>query len=461
MIQTSYQAPLFFSTAIPIHDLYKDWGRNPPSALPLPLIILAGGPAESLTQALKKHLNGVLIEMPQPDLRGMLNVAEERNLPVILNVPPSLQEEIPNLKQRLGNRFSPLTVLLDGDERVPFDLVLKKEWNAAAIIAAVLADRGFGASALLPLELIAVHEARKQIANDTSPVPVRILEPLITALAKNCANHMKKLLPKVYDKLPANILQEALARCILKNPGVFDPLPEGAQKGYLRLLKERFMDEETYRKLSLDSREDQVLAGLDWWPFDDHRLRLPGEPDLIFATPLCTGEMSFIATIAPTDPQRLAYFWRLAEREEPGLIVSLLKEGEYPGLGSEENPLISSTLLSDFLVLNKYATGRQLHYTLWNDGKTIGPKELHFLIQQAEKYREMGRPLLVHCQVGRGRTGVFCAAYEIFAQFRKNGETPDIWPLVFQMNLQRPYMVAEMEQYKSLFEYANFLKRTS
>ena len=77
------------------------------------------------------------------------------------NVPPSLQEEIPNLKQRLGNRFSPLTVLLDGDERVPFDLVLKKEWNAAAIIAAVLADRGFGASALLPLELIAVHEGRE------------------------------------------------------------------------------------------------------------------------------------------------------------------------------------------------------------------------------------------------------------------------------------------------------------
>lgn len=108
--------------------------------------------------------------------------------------------------------------------------------------------------------------------------------------------------------------------------------------------------------------------------------------------------------------------------------------------------------------------GYQLRYfstDQWNKWGTIEPSDLIQLVKSvASVAASTPKKIAVHCHAGEGRTGTFIAAYILIHQIDRQiaeGVLPDnisvsIDKVLWQLALQRPFLVMHWEQYKSLHQ---------
>ncbi len=511
------------------YELSKTWPHYPLRNTPLPLVWIADtreNPQDPELPALQYDIKGMLLEASVvheqtgkhlPDtLHVLANLVEEaidRNLPMILYVTPPLLEDCKTIEQLIAHEVKKayikvvsLSIQLLGENQNPageFDLMLSPFWSSMnahhPFISALLLEKmGIQNDTSVPLELTTIKNARNiphlSVAPQVTEDPPHALEPILSRLIQSTYLRIEKFFPSLYRKITdvyptiehqKNYIKLCLLIALEKAPQHLFMPPADDPKLYaseFELLKEeREMNEKLYTALSSDTRELSILVG--WYPFNDNRLTVRGERvDPIYATPVRTGIREFIATIGPIYDGEIAYFKKLVAQEEVEVVVSLPQSHEYGDLGREieedsfrwvstTTSSISSTLdLKEFSYLKQQNTKtiKQLRYRAWPDGTAIPPSSLHMLVEEVKRQVNTNRPFIVHCKSGIGRTGTFCAAYEInllFDQHCKAGKPveefqPNIYSLVLQMSLQRPGMVQNLDQYKSLYQYVTFLKQT-
>ncbi len=479
-------------------DILKKWPDYTKIYATPPLLIVcddSGMEWQGFFVLMNRVLDGVVIDMKavtlnKNDSLKVLNIllakAAERRLPLILNIPLALAEDIPKIKET-ASAYSSFTLFFSShnqSEDKDFDLILSLNWRICCgdvpIAAALFAEKtGFATNFFTPLKLMAVQTARRLLLNEKTPAPRLTLPPrlesLFSGLAASCLNLLQTLLPKAAEKLPIEnkeaFIKGCLLECFEKKPErilhLYTEDPEDIPHLFQKLNEERRGSDFGAADLM---REAQKKGGTrNWWPFDDKRLMIEGEADLLQSTLVYTGLLAFIATTAP-DEKSLAYFWRFALQEDPGVIVSLSEEGQvfFKKTEMTSHKAGTITLFSTLSEISCEYQGKKsqfphLYHSDWPDGGTIPCDQLYYCILEAERVRKPGRPPLVHCRAGIGRTGTFCAAYEIYLRFRAHEGSkwdfkPDIYSLVLQMNMQRYGMVMGKEQFESLFQFVLFLK---
>ncbi len=101
---------------------------------------------------------------------------------------------------------------------------------------------------------------------------------------------------------------------------------------------------------------------------------------------------------------------------------------------------------------------------LWENHEGMEPEKLAALVKAVMKEKNDSQVIAVHCRAGVGRTGTFLAAYalidEIDSQIAKGADIDHIQlsidRIVWELSLQRPFMVAHFSQYLSLYRLANW-----
>lgn len=106
--------------------------------------------------------------------------------------------------------------------------------------------------------------------------------------------------------------------------------------------------------------------------------------------------------------------------------------------------------------------GREMNYyatDLWKDHEGIEPKSLIAIVQSVKSQESASSMIAVHCRAGIGRTGTFIAAYELMREIDQqiaSGKDIDhleisIDQIIWELSLQRPFMVTKFSQYESLY----------
>jgi hypothetical protein len=106
----------------------------------------------------------------------------------------------------------------------------------------------------------------------------------------------------------------------------------------------------------------------------------------------------------------------------------------------------------------------------WVDDEGIAPEELLALIRAVMKSRDGSSQMIaVHCRAGLGRTGTFLVAYalvqEIDGQIAKGIDPAhmqlSIDKIVWEISLQRAFMVPHFPQYKALYQFVDYYIESS
>lgn len=455
-----------------VDEILKSWPDGPGEYEALPLLMLCNNNGDLTQQAFlhftKRFLSGVVIDMKEvPSFEAvekLLGEAKNRRLPVILDIPPALAPDISRLQQT-ASPFTWLSVLFSGSVGAiceeAFDLVFSPRWLLCGadmpLVAALLAERTGGTNFTSHLELMAVQTARRLFAanqNPTSTLDLHVsVQPLFAKLLANCKAHIQTDWPALSTRGDA-FLMGCLMECFEKRPDrILSLWPVCVQDAFNKLSQEREGAEFGTLALTQKSRQFDILKAQTWWPFDDNRLLMP-EEDRILATPLSTGKLTAIATIAP-HAGSLPCFWEFVRQKKPGVIVSLSRHGD---LLLKEGKVKEANLFSLFSEISRDGhTTAHLYHLLWQDMSTIPPEQLYHCIVKTEAIRK-GSPPLIHCQAGLGRTGTFLAAYEIYLRHRAGDLQPDIFSIVLRLNMQRHGMVQTPAQFESLFTFLSYLQ---
>jgi len=107
--------------------------------------------------------------------------------------------------------------------------------------------------------------------------------------------------------------------------------------------------------------------------------------------------------------------------------------------------------------------GRELNYFFtdcWANHEGYEPARLIALVKAVMANENPDQMIAVHCHAGIGRSGTFIAAYALIRDIDKQlaqGVRPDqirvsVTKVVWQLFLQRPFMVARLPQYVSLYK---------
>jgi hypothetical protein len=108
-------------------------------------------------------------------------------------------------------------------------------------------------------------------------------------------------------------------------------------------------------------------------------------------------------------------------------------------------------------------SGRERNYFFtdcWADQEGEDPQRLLALVKAVMSNDEANQMIAVHCRAGVGRTGTFIAAYalvrDIEGQISLGVAIDDIKvsidKIIWELSLQRPFMVARFSQYLTLYE---------
>ncbi|CAG0882994.1 unnamed protein product, partial [Cyprideis torosa] len=91
---------------------------------------------------------------------------------------------------------------------------------------------------------------------------------------------------------------------------------------------------------------------------------------------------------------------------------------------------------------------RHFHFTTWPDFGVPEPPQtlVRFVRAFREKHGNDGRPIVVHCSAGVGRSGTFIAIDRILHHL-KNNDYVDIFGMVYEMRKERVWMVQTEQQY--------------
>ena len=100
----------------------------------------------------------------------------------------------------------------------------------------------------------------------------------------------------------------------------------------------------------------------------------------------------------------------------------------------------------------------------WENHDGIEPDELAGLVKAVMNEETPSQMIAVHCRAGVGRTGTFLAAYAIISDIDRqiaSGVEPahlsvSIDKIMWELSLQRPFMVSHYSQYLSLYRLADW-----
>ena len=87
----------------------------------------------------------------------------------------------------------------------------------------------------------------------------------------------------------------------------------------------------------------------------------------------------------------------------------------------------------------------------WHTFRVVDPKLLVRFIHKAQQTRQPGKPILVHCSAGLGRSGVFVIV-DASIQKLDAGLIPNPHELLLHARTQRPGLVQKKQQYKMVYE---------
>lgn len=516
------QAPILQSDlAVPLQDIAREfskgWSHLPARESPLPALLIADPSWAFIgVNDVKSIFNAEVIYLIDirekcrscEDILRVLNLlfeeAKAKNVPLILKLGNFFIPDTGTIQLSLiQKQFLPYAVLFKDASTVTeeeYELVLDDHWTKKNgvqwIIAALFKEKLECKNNLTPLEMIAARTALFYLLKGSPPVLMsevpKGLNSLLPKMEQGALSHLQQIVPGLYQKLLQNypteqsqreLMRGCLMECISSLPGRLSfPYPaniDQIEEEWNTLLRERDCLEALYEWRTCKVKEELKIT-ISWAPYDDNRVFITGEEDYLQASAVNPGRVSFIASSAPTNEKELHYARRLMAREEIGLIVTLVNEMEHichstlieddsthwesASKPEKEEPYQLRELTYEYE--GKKGRVMQLQHPSWRDGKTTPESHLHAGILLAEKHRKKERPIFIHCKAGLGRTGVFCAAYEIYLQFQeylaqgnsKEAFKPDIFSIVFRLNLQRHKMVLNEKQYKSLYDYAHFLQ---
>ena len=197
----------------------------------------------------------------------------------------------------------------------------------------------------------------------------------------------------------------------------------------------------------------------------------------------------FIATQGPL-PNTIEDFWTMCDEYDVEAIVMLckLKENgiekcanywesknmknlEIKKIKEEALDKDNGIIYRKFQLYNIYKknlvkTVSQMHLTCWEDHESLGEDyfdKIIALIDFVDKFRN-GKPVIVHCSAGVGRTGTFISLYNIFHEimqqiFQTKNEFIEIsvFNLVRKIKELRMYTVENENQYFFLYLFINYL----
>ena len=194
----------------------------------------------------------------------------------------------------------------------------------------------------------------------------------------------------------------------------------------------------------------------------------------------------FIATQGPM-PHTIEDFWAMCYENKVTMIIMLcqLKEKnvekcadywnaknlnifEIKKLGKKEEKGLCKR---NFQIKNKRdnLAVNIIHYQLlcWEDHSTLSKGYFSIIIsmiQEIDKYK-MGKPIVVHCSAGVGRTGTFICMYNLYHEImqqihlEKNSDEIifSIFNLVRKMKEMRIFSVENENQFALLYDFANYI----
>ncbi|XP_062511901.1 receptor-type tyrosine-protein phosphatase epsilon-like [Corticium candelabrum] len=184
----------------------------------------------------------------------------------------------------------------------------------------------------------------------------------------------------------------------------------------------------------------------------------------------------FIVTQAPLS-DTMADMWKMVYEQNVNAIVNLARPHEYEQywpdsdsrtFGQVKVDLLSSKERNSLKIYDLKVTKRQascntmlFHYTAWPaQGYPSDPAALIDLMRQLDQRMKStnGRRVIVHCCTGMGRTGVFCAAYNVLDQLQSEGVV-NILHMSKDLHNQRPGIIHTSEQYESIYSIVDAYRK--
>ncbi|XP_062512181.1 receptor-type tyrosine-protein phosphatase epsilon-like [Corticium candelabrum] len=182
----------------------------------------------------------------------------------------------------------------------------------------------------------------------------------------------------------------------------------------------------------------------------------------------------FIVTQAPL-PTTMSDMWKMVLEQKVSAIVNLAQPDEceqyWPQSGSQTFGQVNVDVgfveeRKSYKVYELYVTNlrRKLlfeislfHYIAWpNEGyptDLVGLVDMMSELDHAVKRTE-GIRVIVHCCTGMGRTGVFCAAFNVLSQLQSEGVL-NVLQMTQALQNERPRIIHTSEQYESIYSIAD------
>ena len=198
----------------------------------------------------------------------------------------------------------------------------------------------------------------------------------------------------------------------------------------------------------------------------------------------------FIATQGPL-PQTIEDFWIMCDYYDVEKIVMLCKLEEnkvpkcakywdaknmnYYEIHTVDKQAIDSGLdLRVFQLINYYKknttkTIYQMHLTCWDDHTALNHQYFGKIIQLINfiDQNKTDKPIVVHCSAGVGRTGTFISLYNLYHEILQQINTINkefiefsVFNLVRKIKELRMFMVENVNQYKLLYSFVDYLLLT-
>uniref|UniRef100_A0AC34RF79 Receptor-type tyrosine-protein phosphatase N2 n=1 Tax=Panagrolaimus sp. JU765 TaxID=591449 RepID=A0AC34RF79_9BILA len=180
---------------------------------------------------------------------------------------------------------------------------------------------------------------------------------------------------------------------------------------------------------------------------------------------------SYIVTQAPMESTIPAY-WEMIWEQGVALLVNLCEMDEcekyWPDEGSQvygsfEVNLVSEHIWSENYVVrsfylkslktNETRTVTQFHFLSWKKNQVPASNKslLEFRRKVNKSYRGRASPVLVHDLNGAGRAGTYCLIDLVITRIGKGVKEIDMAASLEHLRDQRPFLVANSEQYKMVF----------
>ncbi|KAL4712464.1 hypothetical protein ACJJTC_007480 [Scirpophaga incertulas] len=239
----------------------------------------------------------------------------------------------------------------------------------------------------------------------------------------------------------------------------------GFQKEF-EMLPECFPDRSTHAS---EARENQPKNRYpDIKAYDQTRVRLaaldgvPGS-DYINANYVMgyRERKQFICAQGPTETT-VNDFWRMIWEHGLELIVMLTNLEEYSKIAKTRRNRALQHSPREVKESSETRTVRQYHFLMWKD--FAAPEHPHSILKFIKRVNEawsnmVGRPVVVHCSAGVGRTGTLVALDCLLDQLRATRHAA-VFNTVAELRRQRNFLVQSLKQYvfvyRALVEYAHY-----